>query len=348
MKFLWPQRARLELLLTFLTGLIWGFCLSHLLRRERWQLVDPDGGLGRIVCGTTQARIMSTPTVHLTVQYDQRKKQQKAAALGTKLFNETRVLCMVLTNPQMHKNRALHVKRTWGTRCNKLLFMSTKVEKDLPIVALNVTEGYSQRWGKTRESFQYVYKNYFNEYDWFLKVDDDTFVVMENLRAFLYAYTPTVPVYFGSKFRSKNKIAYMSSGAGYVLSKMALKLFATRAYGNGRLCRNQSYGNPDVELGRCLKNVGVVAGDSRDERGIERFFPFSTLQGFQYHTIGLNISSKKTAQLKSCCSESAISFHQVPSFYVLEYIIYKLHAFGLPQPLEILPKKISVVDILKK
>lgn len=41
------------------------------------------------------------------------------------LHKEVRVLCWVMTNPANHKIKAIHVKNTWGERCNKLLFMST-------------------------------------------------------------------------------------------------------------------------------------------------------------------------------------------------------------------------------
>ena len=46
--------------------------------------------------------------------------------------------------------QAVHVARTWGKRCNKLLFMSTKESTELPVVALNVTEGYYSAWNKTK------------------------------------------------------------------------------------------------------------------------------------------------------------------------------------------------------
>ncbi|XP_043063874.1 uncharacterized protein LOC108092291 [Drosophila ficusphila] len=56
--------------------------------------------------------------------------------------------------------------------------MSTKADKQLGAVALKVREGYSNLWPKIRASLQYVYKHHFQNYDWFLKADDDTCVVI--------------------------------------------------------------------------------------------------------------------------------------------------------------------------
>ena len=66
---------------------------------------------------------------------------------------------------------------------------------------------------------------------------------------------------------------------GYVLSKEALSRFITKALrGKGKKdsCRIENDdGNEDVEIGRCLSGVDVLAGDSRDANGKERFLPFN-------------------------------------------------------------------------
>ena len=83
----------------------------------------------------------------------------------------------------------------------------------------NIFTGYNHLWGKTREAFRYVYWHHFDEADWFLKADDDTYVIMENLRLFLSHYDPQKPQYAGRRFKPFVKQGYMSGGAGYVVSK---------------------------------------------------------------------------------------------------------------------------------
>lgn len=46
--------------------------------------------------------------------------------VANQLFKDVRVLCWVMTCPSAHQQKAVHILRTWGKRCNKLLFMSTE------------------------------------------------------------------------------------------------------------------------------------------------------------------------------------------------------------------------------
>ncbi|KAH8283650.1 hypothetical protein KR018_010794 [Drosophila ironensis] len=331
------QRKRLELLLMLAIGLVWGILMSELLRRARWKNSESllTNVRGMNACRRISSSLTGSPT-QATLRIT---PENRSEPLANHLFNKTRILCMIPTSPKTHQQHAMHVKKTWGSRCNKLIFMSTQADEELGAVDVKAKEGYSNLWGKMRASLEYVHKHHLHDYDWFLKADDDTYVIMENLRSFLYPYNPNEPLYFGSKLRSERvKQGYMSGGAGYVLSKEALDRFMKFAFNNGSICTSQSYGYEDLELGRCLEAVGVVAKDTRDEYGLLRFIPYSPLQSYltppdwfpdlRFHSVENGTTD--------CCSSSAISFHNSnpQDFYALDFLIYKLKAFGTTKGLD--------------
>lgn len=284
----------LELLLMLLLGLICGTCLSQLLQRARLQFYDD---------ATSQLVATSSSVSNSSVT--------------TRLNNNTaRILCLVVASP-LHSH-AIHIERTWGKRCNKLLFMGSQASGK----KVNIKERHTNSWAKTRAHLQHVYQHYYGEYDWFLKVPDDTYVIMENLQHLLQDYTPEMPIYFGSNDWEQMQQGYVSGAAGYVFSKAALHRFMNLGHGNGNLCSNRNYGIEHVEIARCFRNAGVIAGDSRDETGLPRFLPIPPY-------------AKETNNNNSheAFSNSAISFHysNVEDFYMLDYVIYKMRPFGLSQ-----------------
>ena len=128
------------------------------------------------------------------------------------LYDSVRVVCWVMTQPANHALKARTVKYTWGHRCNKVLFMSTTEDPSLPTVALPVREGREHLWDKTKAAFQYIYDNHLDDGEWFMKADDDTFVIVENLRYFLSAKNYSAAEYYGCRFKPFSKEGYMSGG----------------------------------------------------------------------------------------------------------------------------------------
>ncbi|KAJ8415939.1 hypothetical protein AAFF_G00404960 [Aldrovandia affinis] len=168
---------------------------------------------------------------------------------------KVRVLCWIMTSPLNLQEKTRHVRATWTTRCDKVLFMSSK-ETDFPTVGLNVSEGREQLYWKTVRAFQYIHKNHFDDADWFLKADDDTYVVLDNLRYLLSKYDTEQPIYFGSRFRPFVTQGYMSGGAGYVLSKEALRRFV-EGFRVGK-CTHTTHVE-DVALGNCMETMRLLS-----------------------------------------------------------------------------------------
>ena len=105
---------------------------------------------------------------------------------------------------------------------------------------------------KTLRPFRYVYKHYFNDFDWFLKTDDDAYVIMENLRYFLSAQDTNKPIYFGHKFKTYIKSGWFSGGPGIVLSKEALRRFGEAGL---EVCPEPVTAAGDLNLGRCMEKI---------------------------------------------------------------------------------------------
>ena len=127
--------------------------------------------------------------------------------------NPGSICCLVLTSPKYFFTRARAINATWGPRCDRFLFVSEfshknmtakqrRFAKRLPIAPIeNIQPGYEHLTEKTILAFLFAYQNYFNEFDWFVKADDDTYLFVEYLKEFLKLQDPSEPVTFGYNFK---------------------------------------------------------------------------------------------------------------------------------------------------
>ncbi|XP_071552787.1 glycoprotein-N-acetylgalactosamine 3-beta-galactosyltransferase 1-like isoform X2 [Panulirus ornatus] len=244
-----------------------------------------------------------------------------------------RVLCLIVTSPKYHEGRAKHVAVTWATHCTQAIFLTTSPDHRLPHVLL--TPGavtYDQLWSKVVQGFEWAYEHQ-SEFDWVVKADDDTFLVVENLQAAVRTLDPNQPQATGVHLHTwETGSTYLNGGAGYVLSRGAV----TKLVEDG-LKANQCHGHlqlgtkEDVNMALCLSYLGVVLLDSRDSLGRQRFHVYPPMELIDPRQAD-NLRHLWLKQISvfpykfgySELSDEVISFHYIDAhtMYCLYYLIY--------------------------
>ena len=122
--------------------------------------------------------------------------------MASTLYKKVRILCMIPSSDDDLRSKGKAILETWGSRCTKILFFTNEDVPGYSAIGLHINEeGSYDMTKKVFKAFYYTYVTLINEYDWFLKADMDTYVVMENLRYMLMDKNPNEPLYYGLEFK---------------------------------------------------------------------------------------------------------------------------------------------------
>ena len=242
-----------------------------------------------------------------------------------------RVMCMILTYSKKHDNNLEAVRQTWGRHCHGFVAFSNMTDPNIPSIQTPAFGGerYTNTWQKMRALWKYTWFHYSNEFDWFLKADDDVYVIWENLMEYLGSKEVQAErekgdgVFLGRRFwlEGKKEKLYNSGGAGYLLDRKALGELA----GNLDTKECDVHGQhqwEDLFAGMCLRQAGVIPFDTRDDRMRHRFMPMRPANHYSsrpqppWYPIYSASDGNKTGL--DCCSRRTITFHYQPKADMLQ------------------------------
>eukprot|EP00397_Hematodinium_sp_SG-2012_P040525 GEMP01044420.1.p1 GENE.GEMP01044420.1~~GEMP01044420.1.p1 ORF type:complete len:333 (+),score=58.53 GEMP01044420.1:26-1024(+) len=236
----------------------------------------------------------------------------------------------ILTAPMNEHTRCIEILESWAKNVppDSLVFYGAAL--DLKINGYKFVScreaNFTDKAKKEMLGWRYMY-DHFPGRDWYVKADDDTYFLVDNLHRYLESLDSSLPYFLGRKFHflGPGGLQYVSGGGGYVLSRAALELLIA----GSQNCID-SFVRPgmdgDLVIGECTQSVGIFPEDTRDVRGRERFHPFE----FGQHVSSVSLlapwysrySFGPVAEGLDCCGFfSTISFH---------YMSTKMRSFVWP------------------
>lgn len=179
-----------------------------------------------------------------------------------------RIFVGVMTAEKFLDTRAKAVYETWGrTLPGTLMFFASSSSKrsDLPVVSLKGVDDSYPPQRKSMMMLKYMHDNFIDQYEWFMRADDDVYVRAEKLDAFLRTLNSSDDLYIGQAGTGNQKEKGMlglgrgdnfcMGGPSAVISASTLRKVAPHL----EYClQNLLTTHEDVEVGRCIKKfVGI-------------------------------------------------------------------------------------------
>lgn len=176
----------------------------------------------------------------------------------------------VVTSKKLLPTRGVAINKTWGETLgpNIRFFSSANTHSlpNLPVVSLPGTDDAYPPQKKVYRMLKYMYDHFINQYNWFMRADDDLYVRVNPLVEFLSTLDPSTDLYIGQPGIGKpddwERIQlypnehYCMGGPGVVVSRSLLVKLAPHL--EECLSSVVVSWNEDLEVGRCImRRLGV-------------------------------------------------------------------------------------------
>lgn len=197
------------------------------------------------------------------------------------LFNQTKVLCLVLTRS---RNRARALLHTWTRHCNQVAFYGKFSDsKNNKLVKIDfLDESIFSTRTFCRAFVDLISKH--NDFHWLLITTDQTYAIVENLRHYLSPVNASLPYYIGRPVHHYFLGLYNAFDSGIVLSLAAVNLLANGIFRHDDSCVNIATngvvysGSFDAFISMELAKRGCKPSNTLDTQGSpgsgSRFHPY--------------------------------------------------------------------------
>lgn len=87
--------------------------------------IDPMNRIANFFLGAVISILLISSLTYLQTDTKEMLQTNQTENVTESLKKDVRILCWIMTSPENHGKKAIHVKNTWLQRCNKVLFVSS-------------------------------------------------------------------------------------------------------------------------------------------------------------------------------------------------------------------------------
>lgn len=273
---MWTMAKKNGLRRHHFAGIVLGLCFGIILSSWCRQRILPCAPLSGKCCQTIHVNYHVNIAVdHFEFHNNKHllpetilKKRNEGLELDNYIYKNERnfLLIGVITAKRYLDSRAVAAFSTWTNSCSgncKVIFFSSEgsvTKKDIPLVSLNGVDDSYPPQRKSLLMLKYMHDHYIENFEWFMRADDDVFIKGDKIEKFLRSINSSTPQFIGQAGMGKKEEIgklflnrhdnFCMGGPGMLFSHSTLRLVAPHV---DSCIDNLLTTHEDVEVGRCVR-----------------------------------------------------------------------------------------------